>query len=229
MKSVSIFLALLLLAVSTAKSQTKILKPLEEGQIDTPEVPVQRTGSFFSAQIPLGNASPRLPLRTLRSLRFQFGLKYLHEVIRDGYSMGGALSFVNQTYAIDSEADGKNVMDTINYDTELFRNSGLQLDYLHRIRITGYEVSFAAYVEIGGHVSWFFNRRYIREESTNSGATRRMELRNLDKIESFQFGSTLTLGYNRLALVYMRRLTPYFKANAFSFLPRNQLGLQIGL
>lgn len=222
-------LFLFLAKASSLQAQTKVLNPIAEGAVDSPDVKVQRLGSFAGGQFTVGSSPDRLPLRSLRSLRFKLGLKYLREIIRDGYSMGAALSYINQTAAIDTESDQKRVFDTLNYEKEMFRKSGLQVDYLHRIRITGYEVSFAAYVELGVHAAWFFNRRYIREVSIADDQLERTEIRQFADMAPFQYGVSATMGYNQLALLYTFRLSDYFEEGAFPELPAHYLGLQIGL
>jgi hypothetical protein len=223
-------LGLLFLNFHAAPAQTVVLDPLAEGKIDSPEVSRSQLGSFLYVGWPFGQSSRRLPMRTLRSVKLQVGAKYLYNVIDRFYTLGLSLSYLNQTYGIESDDEEKVVFDTLAYEKELFRNAGFQLSLHHRFRLSGEGVAFAAFTELGGFLAWYPVRKYIREEALANDQLERTEIQHQQNIESFQFGATATFGYNRVGLGYTYFVTDYFNdATVFGELPRHMLGIHLGL
>jgi len=187
---------------------------------------------FFDYEVYAFKSATDLDVVAFKSRNFSIGYKRIFR-LTDIYSVGGSLSFLNDSYTIRQGAsktfpasqthESERVL-TYNLSGEFYNRFILKKDYDH----------LGIYFDLGVYGSFAAGSRHLMFDTVTDpglqGKTQELKVKGLKYIEPFTGGLSFRLGLNRIAVVVHHRLSNWLKPSyGFAQPPKTSVGLELSI
>lgn len=188
------------------------------------EAPSRKIYTVFGFLFPVSEGTGKTIIEPQNSLQFNFGIGYLRR-LSNTISVGGEIEYSGLNYRIEQTL----------IDKELINFNYLNINPSIRIITNPRNEKNGFFMQFGGFAGWAFATSTERHSTLNTnpaiseGSKAEVIIRDLNFVETFQYGSTFRFGFNNFALTGRYRASNLFTHTLwYDELPTFHLGLEFG-
>ncbi len=184
----------------------------------------------------VGNSNVGSQIEYGRSSSFLFGLRYKRK-INNYYSLGFSLDYYNVIYRLKQDSS-KILPDKNLHDKEFLKTNNFNLELYNRFNFDRRGNYMGKYIDLGfyGNLPFSSSHQFTDDKITQNARKTKVINSELKYLNTFNYGVSGRLGFNRLVFYVNFRLSEMFKKSVgndyksgFSELPRAIVGIQLGL